>query len=208
MKKWLLLSSLLLWLPLQACADDAKWKEGVHYKLLDKPASSSPEIVEFFSFWCPHCFSFEPLVAKIKEKMDPKVAFNKVQVNFMGYVGPDVQDDATRAMLIGRAMKQEDKVNDAVFRYIHQQRGTVTGLSDLRNVVVVNDIDGEAFDKMAASFGVNSMLKKNNQKIDDYRSDVRAVPTFIVNGRYQAVFTRDMTQEDIVDLIVWLSTQP
>jgi thiol:disulfide interchange protein DsbA len=49
------------------------------------------------------------------------------------------------------------------------------------------------------------MLKKNNKAISEYRRFVSGVPNFIVNGKYQAQFTRDMTADDMVDLIVFLS---
>lgn len=125
----------------------------------------------------------------------------------MRFTGPEVQNDATKAMLIARAMKQEDALNGAIFNYIHKQRASITGLKDLRNIFVVNGVDGEEFDKMAKSFGVNSMLRKNQQLIDDYREHLSGVPNFIINGKYQPTFTADMTFDDIADLIVWLSEQ-
>lgn len=139
--------------------------------------------------------------------MGDNVKFNKVHVNFMGFTGPDVQDDATKAMLIARAMKQEDAMNTAIFNYIHKQRASVTGLKDLRNIFVVNGVDGAEFDKLANSFGVNSMMRKNQQEIDKNRNYIKGVPSFIVNGKYQPTFTADMSLDDISDLIVWLSKQ-
>ncbi|MFT7418005.1 MAG: thiol:disulfide interchange protein DsbA, partial [Glaciecola sp.] len=48
---------------------------------------------------------------------------------------------------------------------------------------------------------------KNNREIDTYRENLTGVPNFIVNGKYQATFSRDMTPDDIVNLIVWLTKQ-
>ncbi|QPG05267.1 thiol:disulfide interchange protein DsbA/DsbL [Salinimonas marina] len=205
MKKFALLLVMALLVPLQACAADEKWKEGTHYTVLDEPATEKPEILEFFSYWCPHCYQFEPLVKDIKEKVSKETKFNKIHVNFMGFTSTDIQDDATRAMMIARAIKQEDELNSAIFDYIHKQRASVTGMKDLRNIFVVNGVDKAEFDKMASSFGVNNMLKKNNKTLEQYRQYVRGVPNFIVNGRYQAQFTSDMSKDEIVDLIVWLS---
>ncbi|WP_137165820.1 thiol:disulfide interchange protein DsbA/DsbL [Salinimonas lutimaris] len=208
MKKFALIIFMALLVPLQACAaEQAKWEEGKHYKVLDEPASDKPVITEFFSYWCPHCFQFEPLVKEIKQKISKDTKFNKVHVNFMGFTSSDIQDDATRAMMIARALKQEDTLNAAIFDYIHKQRASVTGLKDLRSIFAVNGVDKAEFDKLASSFGVNNMLKQNNKTLDEYRDYVRGVPNFIVNGRYQAQFTSDMSREDIVDLIVWLSKQ-
>ena len=125
----------------------------------------------------------------------------------MGFTEQSIQDDATRAMMVARAVKQEDALNAAIFDYIHKQRASVTGMKDLRNIFVVNGVDNAEFDKLSNSFGVNNMMKRNNKVLENYRQYVRGVPNFIVNGRYQAQFTSDMSDDDIVELIVWLSKQ-
>jgi len=206
MKKILSFIFVAALMPLQALSVEL-WKEGTHYKVIGDKASAKPEILEFFSYWCPHCYNFEPLVAQIKQKKGKDVEFKKVQVNFMGFTGPNVQDDASRAMMIARALKKEDELNMAIFKHIHVQRSPVTGLNDLKSIFVANGVDGEKFDKLAKSFGVNSMFTKNNKLVQQYRRHVSSVPNFVVNGKYMATFTRDMTADDIVNLVVWLSKQ-
>ena len=206
MKKILISVLLTLFIPLQACAQE-QWQEGTHYTIVGEQATAKPEILEFFSYWCPHCYQFEPLVKGIKEKIGKDVEFTKVHVNFMGFTSAEIQDDATRALMVARALKQEEPMNKAIFNYIHVQRSPITGLKDLRNIFIVNGVEPAEFDKMANSFGVNNMVQKNNKTIDNYRKHVRSVPNFIVNGKYQAKFTRDMTNDDIIDLIVWLTKQ-
>ena len=206
MKKILLLLSLALFLPLQACAQE-KWSEGTHYKIIADKATEKKEVLEFFSFWCPHCFQFEPIVKNIKTKLASNVEFKKVHVNFMGFASKQVQDDATQAMMVARALKKSDVLNQAIFKYIHVTRASVTGLKDLKNIFIVNGVEPEDFDKMVSSFGVNNMLKMNNKAIQQYREHVRSVPSFIVNGKYQATFTREMNQDEMVDLIVFLSNK-
>ena len=206
MKKLFYTLIFTLFIPLQACAQE-QWKEGTHYTIVSEEASAKPEILEFFSYWCPHCYQFEPLVKQIKSKIDKDVEFTKVHVNFMGFTSPDIQDDATKALLIARTLKQEDALNKAIFNYIHVQRANIGGLKDIQNIFAVNGVEPAEFQKMANSFSVNSMLKQNNKQISKYRGHLKGVPNFIVNGKYQAKFTQDMTTDDIVDLIVWLSKQ-
>ncbi len=206
MKKFALLIMLVLLVPLQACAAE-KWQEGEHYEELDKPLSEKPQVAEFFSYWCPHCYRTEPFIVKLKAALDKGVKFEKVHVNFMPYTSKEIQDDVTRAMLLGKALKQEDQLSGAIFNYIHRQRATITGMKDLRNIFVINGVDGEKFDSLVNSFGVKSQLAKNNKVIDDYRNVVRSVPTFIVNGKYKVQFTRDMTEQDRLDLINFLAAK-
>lgn len=206
MKKLLVALSLCLFMPLQACAQEL-WKEGEHFVVINDEATAKPEVIEFFSFWCGHCYNFEPLVKQMKSKFDPSVEFKKVHVNFMGFAGPDTQNAATRAMMIARAMKQDEKMVAAIFNYIHVQRSVIANLNDLRNIFIVNGVDEKEFDKLAKSFAVNSMFQKNNKTIQQYRRFIKGVPTFIVNGKYQANFTRDMSPDDMIDLVVWLTKQ-
>lgn len=206
MKKILLLLSIVLLLPLQACAQE-KWREGTHYKVIADQATEKKEVMEFFSFWCPHCFNFEPLVKNIKTKLAADVEFKKIHVNFMGFTSAAIQDEVTKAMMVARELKKDEELNQAIFRYIHVSRSAITGMKDLKNIFVVNGVEPEEFDKMISSFGVKSRLNMNNKAVQEYREHVSSVPSFIVNGKYQATFTRDMNQDDMVDLIVFLSNK-
>ncbi|MBN7821706.1 thiol:disulfide interchange protein DsbA/DsbL [Bowmanella yangjiangensis] len=206
MKKLFSLLMLAILLPLQACAQEV-YTEGEHYEVISDKATDKAEVLEFFSFWCPHCHAFEPLVAQIKSKLDKNVSFEKVHANFMAFTTKDIQDEATKAMMIGRALKREDALNKAIFNYIHVQRSQVTSLKDLENIFIINGVDSAEFEKMASSFGVNSLVSKNNKALEHYRKHLGGVPTFIVNGKFKAKFTRNMGPDDMVDLIVWLSKQ-
>jgi len=204
-----ILSSLMLGLVLsfQASAQVELWKEGTHYDVIAETASEKPMMKEYFSFWCPACFQYEPLVAQFKEKLPQDVQFTKVHVNFMGLTSRDIQSEATKAMMIARAMKEEQKYVGAIFNYIHVQRASITGLDDLRKIFVVNGADGEEFDKLAASFSVNSLVNRNNKSIDEFREHLTGVPTFIINEKFKPTFRNDMSVDDMINLVVWLSKQ-
>jgi thiol:disulfide interchange protein DsbA len=206
MKKILLLIGLAILMPLQACAQE-RWQEDTHYTVISEQATEKKEVLEFFSFWCPHCFSFEPIVKNMKSKLADDVEFKKVHVNFMGFTSAAIQDEATKAMMVAKALKKSVQLNQAIFQHIHVSRSAITGIQDLKNIFVANGVESGEFDKMVSSFAVNSMLKMNNKSIDDYRKHVRSVPNFIVNGKFQATFTRDMNPDDMTDLIVYLSTK-
>lgn len=183
------------------------WKEGTHYKIVAEKATDKREIMEFFSFWCPHCYNFEPIVAQIKKEMDSDVEFKKIHVNFMRSAGPNVQDDATRAMLVGRTLKREAQIINAIFNHIHVQRKPITGLDDMKNMLLTNGVDAAKFEKQAKGFGINSLLKRNNSMITKYQRHLSGVPNFIVNGKYQAILEGGMKPDDMVALIIWLSEQ-
>ncbi|GAD00455.1 periplasmic thiol:disulfide interchange protein DsbA [Agarivorans albus MKT 106] len=64
MKKLLIGLMAMLTLPMAIAAD---FKEGTHYDVIKQTATAKPEVIEFFSYYCPHCFKFEPVAESIKK---------------------------------------------------------------------------------------------------------------------------------------------
>lgn len=207
MKKILAGLVLGLMVSLQASAQVELWQEGKHFEVISETASKKPVVKEYFSFWCPACFQYESLVAQFKANLPEGTKFTKVHVNFMGFASRDTQDAVTKAMMVGRAMKDELKYNTAIFNYIHRQRAVISSFDDVRRVFVVNGADAEQFDKLAQSFSINSLVKRNNKNIDEFRQFLGGVPTFIVNDKYKVKFTNDMSTDDMINLVVWLTKQ-
>lgn len=209
MKKIHVFFAMVLMFSLQACAQEqSKWVEGTHYSIISDQSTEKPVVTEYFSFWCPHCYNFEPIVAQIKSKLDSGTDFKKVHVNFMRFTSSEVQDEVTKGMLVGRTLGKEVEMNQAIFNYIHVQRQPISGLSQIQNIFLAKGVTKEEFTKIASSFALNNQLKQNNKSLEEFREHLSGVPNFIVNGKYQATFTRGMTSDDIVELIVWLSKQP
>ncbi|MDF2179062.1 thiol:disulfide interchange protein DsbA/DsbL [Aliiglaciecola sp. CAU 1673] len=207
MMKPILALAFLAMLPFQSLA--AKWQEGIHFEVVSEQATATPVVTEFFSFWCPACNAIEPMVAELKTKLTKQGAgFEKVHVNYMGFADKETQELLTKGMLLAKSLGREAELNKVVFDHIHKDRKNIEGIADLRKLFVENGVDGTKFDKLIASFGINSQLAKNNKQIDKYRSNLGGVPYFFVNGKYKATVTRDMTPDDVVELISWLATQP
>ncbi|WJG08800.1 thiol:disulfide interchange protein DsbA/DsbL [Aliiglaciecola sp. LCG003] len=226
MKKRYAFLSLFLIMTLQACAEEKpveaetakvenavvvsdanQWVEGEHYKVLNEEVAETSDVTEFFSFWCPHCFNFEPIAEKIKQQLESTVRFNKVHVNFMRFTGPETQNAATQAMLVGRLLNKEDELNQAIFSYIHLQQQPINGLAELKTIFQAKGVEPAEFDKLIASDELASLFEQNSQTITTFGQHISGVPNIIVNGKYQATFTSDMNRDDMVELVVWLSKQ-
>ena len=82
MLKKLKLSLLILCLPFAALA--ANFEAGNQYTVIDVEKSKTPNVTEFFSFYCPHCFKFEPVAKGIAENLPKGAEFVKNHVNFLG----------------------------------------------------------------------------------------------------------------------------
>ncbi|MGS2721669.1 thiol:disulfide interchange protein DsbA/DsbL [Paraglaciecola aestuariivivens] len=184
-------------------AAQSKWQEGTHYIVIAEHASAKQNVKEVFSYWCPACNAFETLVPQIKSALPDNVPFEKVHVNFNGSTSKQTQNDATAIMLAAKALNTDAQFNQALFNAIHQKRKKIVNKQDLLEVYKSTGADQAQLEKMLNSFGIRSQVAKN----DKQASGVRRVPTIIVNDKYQPTFTRDMTPDDMVDLISWLVKQ-
>lgn len=198
-----LLIALFVVFPFFALAQQGNWQEGEHYTVIKDAASSDKRVREVFSYWCPACNSFESIVKELKTKLPADVTFVKAHVNFMGSASEDAQNDATKAMLAAKAIKQDALFNEALFNAIHSERKNIASLDDMVKVFTAAGGDGEKLKKMAGSFGIRSQVSKNNK----LTQGVSRVPTFIVNDKYQAIYTRDTTPDQFIDLLLWLTKQ-
>jgi len=185
----------------------AKWIEGTHYNIIADSVSAQKEVVEYFSFWCPACYGFEAVANQIKSKLDDDVIFRKVHVNFMSFTTAEIQEEATKAMLIGRQMGMEELTNAAIFAHIHEQKQTIEGMSDLKALFISYDISATEFEDALAKDELTAAFEQNNNEIAQFKEHLNSVPNIVINGKYQAKFTREMTLLDVVELVNWLSQQ-
>jgi len=157
---------------------------GKDYIKLGKPAPvDSPagkvEVVEFFSYNCPHCASFEPDLEAWVKKLPPQVAFRRVPV---GFVGNDVESKQ-RMYYALEAMGKVDAMQLKVFDAIHKQRQPVVGDDAILAWVAKQpELDSKKFAEMFKSFSVSGKVKRATQLQNEYQ--VGGVPAFGVAGRW------------------------
>lgn len=209
MRKIVSLVMAILLFPLAANAE--RYEEGKHYEIVTQEVSSKPEVREYFSFYCPHCYSYEPLMKDLKKSLPDGVSFEKNHVDFMRGASSKVQTMLTKAMILGDQLERGDELNNEIFKYIHRQRAVFTSEKDIRNLFVLNGVDGEKFDKLMKSFSLNSkvkQLKKHQDKLAR-SGKLSSVPTVVVNGKYK-VLTKNLDksdqQGDYIKLVNYLLT--
>ncbi|MEZ9368702.1 thiol:disulfide interchange protein DsbA/DsbL [Shewanella sp. 10N.286.51.B2] len=201
MKKALLMAAALLLAPMAATAAD--YKEGVHYTVINEgPATSKPEITEFFSFFCGHCYSFsKTVVPKIEATLPEGVAFNQAHVEF---IGADMGVEMSRAFAIAHQLNVEKKVEPAIFAAIHDKKQRFTNLNDIRMVFIANGVDGKDFDAAAKSFMVNAQMSK--MKRDTQNAKISGVPSLVVNGKYRVEAGAIKSYDELLDIAYYLAT--
>ncbi|QGM80206.1 thiol:disulfide interchange protein DsbA [Otariodibacter oris] len=142
--------------------------------------SAQKEVLEFFSFYCPHCYNFEmnyEIPDKIKADLPEGAVLKQYHVDFLGRQSKNL----TRAWALAMALGAEDKVKRPLFEAAHNDQ--FKSMDDIRDVFIANGITAEQFDNGINSFAVNALVNKQEQALEEFK--VRGVPTFLVNEQYQ-----------------------
>ncbi|PMG14067.1 thiol:disulfide interchange protein [Vibrio splendidus] len=176
MKKLFAFFSLIM---LSLSAHAAKFNEGEHYKVLDLEASKKPMVTEFFSFYCPHCNSFEPIIQQLKQQL-PKDA--KLQKNHVSFMGGNMGLPMSKAYATMIALKVEDKMVPMMFNRIHTMNKPPRDEAELRQIFLDEGVDAKKFDAAYNGFAVDSMVRRFDKAFKD--SGLSGVPAVVVNNRY------------------------
>ncbi|MCT8988628.1 thiol:disulfide interchange protein DsbA/DsbL [Shewanella phaeophyticola] len=201
MKKALLMAVALLLAPMAAMAAD--YKEGVHYTVInDGSGSAKPEIMEFFSFYCPHCYNFaKTVVPKIEANIPEGVSFSQAHVDF---IGREMGVEMSRAFAVAKQLNVEKKIEAALFSAIHDKRQQFTRADDVRALFIANGVDAKDFDAAANSFMVSAQMSK--MKRDTENAKISGVPSLVVNGKYRVETSSIKSYDELLDIAFYLTT--
>ena len=157
--------------------------QGTDYQALNpaRPTSTPNKIVvtEFFSYQCPHCYQFSPILNSWVSKLPSDVVFERVPVSFGR---PDWGSIAQAYFSLQAMDKLDAKMDTAIFAAIHEQRIKLTDLSSITDWVSKQGVNGKDFSDMYTSFGIGSKMKNAEQATVAY--NISGVPTLIIDGKY------------------------
>jgi protein dithiol oxidoreductase (disulfide-forming) len=172
----------------------AQLVEGRDYRVLAPPKpTSSPgkiEVVEFFSYACPHCAKFSPLVTAWVAKQPKDVVFKRVAVSY----GRPQWMNLARTYYALEATGDSKKLDAALFRAIHDEHQNLFDEQSIADWVGKQGGDATAFANAYVSFGVNNQTVQADQLAEDFAID--AIPTLAVNGRYVVISPTQAADEE------------
>jgi thiol:disulfide interchange protein DsbA len=172
--------TLLLALGFAAGAGAANLRPGHDYELVTPPqptlGKGKIEVIEFFSYACPHCAHFEPLLESWVKRLPKDVVFRRVPVIFRPQWRPLAQLYLTLDAM-GEVGRLQRDAFDAV------QNRAVLSDSAIRRWVDSQGVDVKKFDDMYRSFTVESKLARLPEMVTAY--GIRGVPALVVAGKYR-----------------------
>jgi len=173
------LLGLMLLLPVLAQAQN--YKEGESYSKLAKPVATQSgdkiEVLEFFWYGCPHCFSFEPTLQKWKKTLPANVKF----VRMPAPLNPRWMAH-TKTFYTLQIMGEGDKYHNDIFEAMHVKKMKLFSRDSIANYLETLGVDKKTFLSTFDSFAVEMRAKQAMQLGQQYK--VNGVPMLSVNGKY------------------------
>lgn len=168
-------------------------EEGLDYNEIKPPqATDSPgkvEVIEFFWYRCPACYSIEPDVGPWLKRLPKDVQFKRVPA----ILNEEWATDA-RIFYALEVLGEHERLHRPFFDAIHQQGGVrLRGDAFAKWAAewfAKQKVDMAKYDAALRSFTVESRLRRAAQMSRSYRLD--GVPTIVVHGRYTVLFRKTM----------------
>jgi thiol:disulfide interchange protein DsbA len=220
MRRHLLLGLLLLGMaPSAYCA--AAWVQGTNYFLIQPalPTAVAPgrvEVTEVFSYACPACNRFYPVVDRLRAALPANAELNFVAAAFRSDEDwPMFQRAYYTAQLMDIDKKNHDAMFDAVWKTgelavfdprTQRIKTPAPGIEDAaRFYARVAGIKPETFVATAASFGVDVKMHQAEQLIRAAQID--ETPTILVNGKYRVTLGAAGGDDQLIEVVKYLVAQ-
>ena len=174
--------------------------EGKDFRALGKPQAVETgkkiEVIEFFSFSCPHCKDIEPVLTAWSKKLPADVQIRRIPAQFSPiWVG-------TAKIWYTLEALGEEKLVPAVFTAIHGQNMRLDQDKVFFDWTEKQGLDRKKVEDMYNSFAVNGKVARAKNLVQAY--NIQSVPTFVVDGKYTTDTGQPKRHEDVPPILVKL----
>jgi thiol:disulfide interchange protein DsbA len=174
-----------------------------YFELKDRQPTDSPgkvEVLEFFWYGCPHCYTLEPAIEQWAGKLPKDVVFKRVPAPFNKQ-----WEIGARAYYALEAIGEVDRITPVLFDAIHRGGVKANDEKAIAEVLAKNNVDMAKYNAAFKSFGVDAKINKAKQMISGYNLD--AVPAIAVNGKYIVSASQAGGQKRMLDVVDYLIGQ-
>lgn len=180
-------------------AVSSRFQLDTHYRRLSpaQPTSSSPtqvEVAEVFWYGCPHCYTFDPYLARWVPSKADYVSFVRIPAVW----NPILRLHA-RAFYTAEQLGKGEEMHEAFFREIHVNRNGLDSEAKLEAFFAQFGVDSAAFKKAFDSFDVHTKLQRADELSRRYQ--ISSVPTVVINGKYTSDGSMTGGYEQLIQLI-------
>ncbi len=174
-------------------------REGIDYEILQAPqptysnVKGKIEVVEVFSYACPHCAHFQSYVGAWKKKLPADVSFN-----YVPSVGQGSWERFARGFYAAENKKIQARSHEALFNAIFVERklSPEASLDEIADFYSGYGVNKQAFLDLMVSKQVAASAEKSKQFT--MRTGAFSTPTVIIAGKYKLNATQDRGFEGMI----------
>lgn len=179
------------------------YKEGLDYEIRATNKTVEPEIREFFSFFCSHCFAMEKSFSQMAEFFKGKAKFI---VNPVGLIGGDVGVESQKAYAVAINLEIEDELKEELFNRIHVKQDIPEDHDYFAELFESLGVPSEKYEQIYNSFVTQAKVAEYDRHTKEMKID--AVPEIVVNGKYLVKTDNLESIEDYESIVSYLLTLP
>lgn len=179
------------------------YKEGLDYEIRATNKTVDPEIREFFSFFCSHCFAMEKPFSQMAEFFKGKAKFI---VNPVGLIGGDVGVESQKAYAVAINLEIEDELKEELFNRIHVKQDIPEDHDYFAELFESLGVPSEKYEQLYNSFVTQAKVAEYDRHTKEMKID--AVPEIVVNGKYLVKTDNLESIEDYESIVSYLLTLP
>lgn len=174
--------------------------EGIEYVMINPPVltntANKTEVIEAFSYACPHCFQFEPYLTTWKKQLPANVELVRFPVIFPKWPESEV---VARAFYTAEALGVLEKIHTPLFEALHNQKRDLYSDDKMATFFTEHGVSKKDFLDTFRSFSVDSKMRRVQELTNKYQ--VEGVPTMIVNGKYRTSSKYAATHEGTLKVV-------
>ncbi len=155
---------------------------GHDYVVLGTPqrqeSTGKIEVLEFFSWGCPHCYEFYPKLARWLSTLPTDASFKRVPVG----LGHPEWEALAKAYYALQSTGDVDRLDSQIFEDIHKNHVWLYDEQSITAWAGKHGVNVAKFAEAFRSFGVNTTAGQAEQRAVDYQ--LSGVPTLAIAGKY------------------------
>lgn len=198
-KTRIVLSAIFVFLSLAASAQPERYIAGTDYLVVENPGRTTNtdviEVTEYFSYGCPGCFLFEPILSDwIADLPDD------VQCRRLPAIWSESYTLLAQTYYTAEHLGILGQIHEPLFNAIHVEGKRLEKDEDLATLFSTYGVSEESFTRAFNSFNVNTRLNQARQEARHYGSQLRGTPSLIINGKYIVTLSQDTL--DIANFLI------
>jgi len=157
------------------------------------------EVIEFFWYGCPHCYSFEPLLEKWVKTLPENVEFIRQPVAFN-----ELWSKHAKAYYTAEALGVVDKVHTDFFDVVqdamkNNKKDKLDTEDALAKFFAAHGVNETQFHEAYNSFVVDAKMRQASLIANRY--GITGVPAIIINGKYKTNGTLAGSHEKMIEVM-------